>query len=91
MTRDTETTLLPPPSEKESVSVYLRVKPKTPEESEFYSCSDEFDMASIEDENFEVVTIESTHQVKKSLFASVLIWLNFLPICTVFLFWISAI
>jgi hypothetical protein len=38
-----------------------------------------------------VVTIESTHQVKKSLFASVLIWLNFLPICTVFLFWISAI
>jgi hypothetical protein len=55
------------------VSVYLRVKPKTPEESEFYSCSDEFDMASIEDENFEVVTIESTHQVKQSLFASVLI------------------
>ena len=43
--------------------VYLRVKPKTPEETEFYTCSDEVDMANMEDENFEVVTIESTHQV----------------------------
>ena len=65
VTRDTDTTNLPPPSEKESVSVYLRIKPKTPEESEFYSCSDESDMVNCEDENFEVVTIESTHQVRK--------------------------
>jgi hypothetical protein len=33
------------------------------EETEFYTCSDESDMAKMEDENFEVVTIESTHQV----------------------------
>ena len=46
------------------MSVYLRVKPKTPEETEFYTCSDEVDMANLEDENFEVVTIESTHQVR---------------------------
>lgn len=58
-----DTVMLPLPSEKESVSVYLRIKPKTPEETEFYSCSDEFDLANIEDENFEVVTIESAHQV----------------------------
>jgi len=57
--------LLPLPSEKESVSVFLRIKPKTPEETEFYTCSDEFDLASMEDENFEVVTVESAHQVTK--------------------------
>ena len=63
MTRDS--TILPPPSEKEAVNIYLRIKPKTPEESEFYSCTDESDLATaaLEDENFEVVTIESTHQV----------------------------
>ncbi len=68
MTRDSSI-LARPPSEKEAVSVYLRIKPKTPEESEFYSCTDESGLATIEDDNFEVVTIESTHQVpfKKSL------------------------
>jgi hypothetical protein len=63
VTQNADTTNLPPPSDKESVNVYLRIKPKTPEESEFYSCTDESDMVNIEDENFEVVTIESTHQV----------------------------
>ena len=68
MTRDSN--ILPPPSEKEAVNIYLRIKPKTPEESEFYSCTDESGLATAanaaaEDENFEVVTIESTHQVQR--------------------------
>ena len=77
VTRDTDTTNLPPPSEKESVSVYLRIKPKTPEESEFYSCSDESDMVNCEDENFEVVTIESTHQVRRYRVCQGLLFTNF--------------
>jgi hypothetical protein len=57
MTIDTEAMLLPTPSKKECVSVYLRVKPKMPEESELDTA------VGTEDENFEVVTITSNHQV----------------------------
>ncbi len=56
--------LLPPTSSmKETVNVYLRVKPKTTEELEFYSCRDETELGKLEDDNFDVVKIESRFQV----------------------------
>jgi hypothetical protein len=76
--------MLPVPTEKESVCVYLRIKPKTPEESTFYTCSDEFDMAKMEEENFEVVTIESSHQVRRDEFYFLHLWNRFYLVCSEF-------
>ena len=67
---------LPEPSSKEAVNVYLRVKPKTEDESKYYSiASDNTDTADektdLEEEEYkkdvvaetEVVSIESDHQI----------------------------
>ncbi len=61
--------LLPVPSEKETIQVYLRVKPKTPEESQISSSSSLGGAATSESPNAtkeetELINIESEHQVR---------------------------
>lgn len=58
--------LLPVPSAKETVKVYLRVKPKTEEESHYYSMDSEDITSGAENEQqkeFGVVSLESDYQV----------------------------
>ena len=68
----TEPELLPEPSSKETVRVYLRVKPKTEEESQYYSMASTMTDGEDEEEHQvderkppegEVVSIESDHQI----------------------------
>ena len=68
---DSSSVLLPPPSAKETIQVYLRVKPKTSEESEISSASGSLseagegagaDVSKGEDEDG-LIKIESDYQV----------------------------
>ena len=63
-----ESIYLPVPSSKETVRVYLRVKPKTEEESHYYSMASTISEDDVEDINTrstegEIVSIETENQV----------------------------
>ena len=68
-----ESVILPPPSSKETVKVFLRIKPKTEEESHYYSvasqdadstlgASQEASIPDPKDDN-SIVSLESDHQL----------------------------